>query len=54
MFVKQLGEEDFGLKFGIPRMWTDAPTALQTAKRLGAGSKMRHIDVSKNWYTRSW
>ena len=46
MYVKQLAEEDFGLKLGLPRMWTDATTALQTAKRLGAGSKMRHIDVA--------
>ena len=44
MYVKQLAES--GLKLGLPRMWTDATTALQTAKRLGAGSKMRHIDVA--------
>ena len=30
----------------VPRVWTDASTALQTAKRLGAGSRMRHIDVA--------
>ena len=46
MYVKQLAEDDFGLKLGLPRMWTDATTALQTAKRLGAGSKMCHIDVA--------
>jgi hypothetical protein len=46
MFIKQLGEEDFGLKMAVPRVWTDASTALQTAKRLGAGSRMRHIDVA--------
>eukprot|EP00435_Cladocopium_sp_Y103_P075235 s47_g55.t1 len=45
MFVNQLGEEDFGLKFGTPRMWTDASTALQTAKRPGPSTKIRHIDV---------
>ena len=46
MFVKQLAEEDFGLKLGTARLWTDATTALQTAKRLGAGSKMRHIELA--------
>ena len=46
MFIKQLGEEDFGLKMAVPRVWTDASTALQTAKRLRAGSRMRHIDVA--------
>lgn len=46
MFIKQLGEEDFNLKMAMPRAWTDASTALQTAKRLGAGSRMRHIDVA--------
>ena len=47
LFVKQLAEEDFGLEVEAqPRLWTDASTALQTAKRLGAGSKMRHLEVS--------
>ena len=46
MFIKQLGEEDFGFKMAVPRVWTDASTALQTAKRLRAGSRMRHIDVA--------
>ena len=46
MFIKQLAEEDFRLKLGQPRLWTDATTALQTAKRLGAGSKMRHIELA--------
>ena len=46
MFIKQLAEEDFRLKLGQPRLWTDATAALQTAKRLGAGSKMRHIELA--------
>ena len=46
MFIKQLGEGDFGLKMATPRAWTDASTALQTSKRLGAGARMRHIDVA--------
>ncbi|CAE7235700.1 unnamed protein product [Symbiodinium sp. CCMP2592] len=46
MFIKQLAEEDFRLRLGQPRLWTDATTALQTAKRLGAGSKMRHIELA--------
>ena len=46
MFIKQLAEEDFNMKLGVPRLWTDASTALQTAKRLGAGSRMRHIEVA--------
>ncbi|CAE7253040.1 unnamed protein product [Symbiodinium sp. CCMP2592] len=46
MFIKQLAAEDFRLRLGQPRLWTDATTALQTAKRLGAGSKMRHIEFA--------
>ena len=46
MFIKQLGGEDFGLRMVVPRVWTDASTGLQTSKRLGAGSRMRHIDVA--------
>ena len=47
MFVKQLAEEHFGMKLGTARLWTDAITALQTAKQLGAGSKMRHIEGAR-------
>ena len=36
MFFKQLAEEDFGLKLGTARLWTDATTALQTASRARA------------------
>ena len=51
MFVKQLAEEDFGLKLGTARLWTDATTALQTAKRLRGGGKMRHIELAAFYVT---
>ena len=46
IFIKQFAKENFNMKLSVPRLWADASTALQTAKRLGAGSRMRHIEVA--------
>lgn len=44
VYVKNLAQEDFGLKIDVPRVWCDSSAALQAAKRIGLG-KMRHIAV---------
>ena len=41
MFVKQLAEEHFGMKLGTAQLWTDAITALQTAKQLHENTAIR-------------
>ena len=46
LFIKQLAKKDFNLKLSMPRLWTNASTAPQTAERFGAGSRMRHIQVA--------
>jgi hypothetical protein len=47
LFSQQLATGDFDLEVGTqPRLWTHAAVALANAKRLGAGAKMRHLDVS--------
>ena len=43
---KQLAEERFQLRLSMPRLWTDASTALLTAKRLRTGNRTRHIEIS--------
>ena len=42
--VKNLAQEDFGMKIDTPRVWCDSSAALQAAKRIGLG-KMRHVAV---------
>ena len=59
IFIKQVCEGDFGLKIAPPRAWTDASTALQTAKRLGAGARMlewlqAEFGVNKAIATQLW
>ena len=44
--MQDLAGEDFNLKLSMPRLWTDASTAMQNAKRLWAGSSMRHIELA--------
>ena len=45
IFVKELIELDFGIECQKPRMWTDSSSAMQAAKRIGPGSKLRHLEV---------
>ena len=47
LFIKRLCEEDFNLSVvSVPSLWSDATTAIQSVKRLGMGSKLRHMQVS--------
>ena len=45
IFLHGLATEDFGLNVQIPRLWSDSSTAIVAAKRIGPGSKLRHLDV---------
>ena len=45
MYVKQFAEHDFLLPAARPRLWCDATVAIQCAKRQGASSKLRHLEV---------
>ena len=45
MYVKQLAEHNFLLPIAQPRLWCDATVAIQCAKRQGASSKLRHLEV---------
>ena len=36
---------DFGQLCGKPRLWTDSSSAMQAAKRIGPGAKLRHLEV---------
>ena len=47
LFTHGLANEDFGLQTSIPWLWTDSSTALTAAKRIGPGSKLRHLEVSE-------
>ena len=47
IFLWDLGTLDFGLKISRPKLWTDSSAAMQAAKRIGPGSKVRHLDVSE-------
>ena len=44
MFIRNLTEQDFGMKVETPRIWCDSSAALQAARKMGVG-KMRHIEV---------
>ena len=44
VYVKNLAQEDFGMKIDTPRVWCDSSAALQAAKRIGL-AKMRHVAV---------
>ena len=50
LFVKQLAEQDFHLKCGLPRLHADSAVALQTARKIGPGNKLRHLEVC-HFYT---
>ena len=45
-FIRQLGD-DFQLRISIPKLLTDSTVALTTSKRLGPGTKLRHLDVAE-------
>ena len=45
IFLKELTTRDFGQQCGKPRLWTDSSSAMQASKRIGPGSKLRHLEV---------
>ncbi|CAE7530574.1 RE1 [Symbiodinium natans] len=47
IFVHELATMDFGLEVEIPRLWSDSSTGITAAKRIGPGTKLRHLDVSE-------
>ncbi|CAE7521947.1 RE1 [Symbiodinium sp. CCMP2592] len=47
LFVHELATLDFGLEVEIPRIWGDSSTGITAAKRIGPGTKLRHLDVSE-------
>ena len=47
IFVHDLAVLDFGLTVEVPRIWSDSSTGITAAKRIGQGTKLRHLDVSE-------
>ena len=47
IFVHDRTVSDFGLEVETPRIWSDSSTGITAAKRIGPGSKLRHLDVSE-------
>ncbi|CAJ1383334.1 unnamed protein product, partial [Effrenium voratum] len=45
LFIKELATIDFGLKVKKPKLWTDSSSAQAAARRIGPGSKLRHLEV---------
>ena len=45
LFIKELATIDFGLKVKKPKLWTDLSSAQAAARRIGPGSKLRHLEV---------
>lgn len=44
IFVRNLAENEFGMKVDTPRIWCDSSAALQAARKMGVG-KTRHVEV---------
>ena len=45
IFIVELATGDFNMKVTKPKLWTDSTSAQATAKRIGPGSKLRHLEV---------
>ena len=45
LYLRDLITLDFGQLCGKPRLWTDSSSAMQAAKRIGPGAKLRHLEV---------
>ena len=45
IFVEELARPDFKLSVSKPKLWTDSSSAMQASKRIGPGSKLRHLEV---------
>ncbi|CAE7412262.1 RE2 [Symbiodinium sp. CCMP2592] len=47
VFLRELAEKDFALACGMPRLWADSAASIGAAKRIGPGSKLRHLEVAE-------
>ena len=45
IFVEELARLDVKLRVSKPKLWTDSSSAMQASKRIGPGSKLRHLEV---------
>ena len=47
VFVRDLMQIDFELPLEKPKLWLDNTAAIQTAKKLGQSTKLRHMDIGE-------
>ena len=47
VFVRDLLQIDFELPLEKPKLWLDNTAAIQTAKKLGQSTKLRHMDIGE-------
>ena len=47
VFLRELAEKDFAIACGTPRLWADSAASIGAAKRIGPGSKLRHLEVAE-------
>ena len=47
VFVRDLMQIDFELPLQKPKLWLDNTAAIQTAKKLGQSTKLRHMDIGE-------
>jgi hypothetical protein len=47
IYLEQLASLDFGMKLRKPRLYGDNAAGITVAKKLGPGSKLRHLEVSQ-------
>ena len=45
IFLKGLASDDFQLPVKVQLLWSDSSTGITAAKRIGPGSKLRHLEV---------
>ena len=45
IYLRDLITLDFGQLCGKPRLWTNSSSAMQAAKRIGPGAKLKHLEV---------
>ena len=53
IYLRDLITLDFGQLCGKPRLWTDSSSAMQAAKRIGPGAKLRHLEVCEFYAVRA-
>ena len=45
LYLKQLAELDFGLRVSLPELFADSSVGITTSRKLGPGSKLKHLEV---------